>query len=187
MVAFNGKKMKKIFNQLRLRSGFAKLRQELAKLKRKKHHSVSLKDAQNIGILIPIKNEKEYAAAEQFAKTLQTDNKKVKLLGFLFDSDLKSKFKGKLELISAEDIHWNYIPDKEKIKNFVNSEFDILINLCTDLCFPLVYVAAVSKSVFKIAAYDPKQAPFFDFMIETQEESIAGFSKEIRYYLDKIK
>lgn len=178
--------MKKVFNQLRLRSGFAKLKQELSRFKRK-HHSVSLKDADNIGILIPIKTEKEFAEAELFAKTLQTDNKKVKLLGFIFDNELKNKFKGKLELISSEDVNWNYIPDKEKIKNFVNSEFDILINLCTELCFPLVYVAAVSKSVFKVAAYDPKQAPFFDFMIETQEESIAGFSKEIRYYLDKIK
>lgn len=178
--------MKKIFNQLRLRAGFAKLKQELTKFKRK-HHSVSLKEAQNIGILVPIKNEKELAEAEQFAKTLQTDNKRVKLLGFIFDKELKNKFKGKLELISVDDINWNYIPDKEKIKSFVNNEFDILINLCTDLCFPLVYVAALSKSVFKVAAYDPQQAPFFDLMIETEQESITGFSKEIRYYLDKIK
>lgn len=178
--------MKKIFNQLRLRLGFARLKQELKKLKRE-NHSVSLSEAESIAVLVPIKNEKEIFEAEQFAKTLQTGNKKVKLLGFLFDKSLKDKTKGDIELISEDDINWNYIPNKESIKNFANKEFDILINLCTDLCFPLVYVAAMSQSVFKIAAYDFRQAPFFDFMIETQEETITGFSREIRYYLDKIK
>ncbi|ADY50739.1 hypothetical protein Pedsa_0153 [Pseudopedobacter saltans DSM 12145] len=178
--------MKKIFNQLRLRSGFARLKQELKKLKRQSH-SVSLSEAENIAILVPIKNESELAEVEQFAKTLENENKKVKLLGFLFDSSLKSKLSKNIDLISNEDIKWNYIPDREKIKGFVNKEFDILINLCTDLCFPLMYTAAISKSMFKIAAYDARQAAFFDFMIETNEAGITEFSREIRYYLDKVK
>lgn len=178
--------MKKIFNRIRLKSGFARLRQEIKKLKRN-NHSVSLQDAKSIGILIPIRTEKQLAEAEQFAETLQTGNKKVKLLGFIFDPNLKIKSKGNMDTISVSDIDWNYIPNKEKIKNFISNEFDIMINLCTELCFPLVYVAAVAKSVFKVAAYDPLQAPFFDMMIETQQESIKGFSAEIRYYLDKIK
>lgn len=175
-----------MFNQLRLRSGFARLRQELKKLKRK-GHSVSLSEAENIAILIPIKDEKELREVEQFAKTLENENRKVKLLGFLFDKSLKSKLNKSIDLISEEDIKWNYIPDKDKIKGFINKEFDILINLCTDLCFPLVYTAAISKSIFKIAAYDARQAPFFDLMIETKEAGITGLFREIRYYLDKVK
>ncbi|RRN77408.1 hypothetical protein EIM50_19770, partial [Pseudoxanthomonas sp. SGD-10] len=144
-------------------------------------------EAENIAVLVPIRNQQEIAEIEQFAKTLQAGNKKVKLLGFLLDKSLRGKLKGDIELISEDDINWNYIPNRERIKNFINNEFDILINLCTELCFPLVYVSALSRSVFKVAAYDLRQAPFFDFMIETQEESIAGFSREIKYYLDKIK
>ncbi|GEM_PF-2895761 len=178
--------MKKIFNQLRLHLGFAKLKQELKRFKREKH-SVALSEAENIAVLVPIKSQKEIADAQQFVKALQTGNKKVKLLGFLLDRSLKGKLKGDIEFISDDDINWNYVPHKESIKNFVNKEFDILINLCTELCFPLVYVSAMSQSLFKIAAYDFRQAPFFDLMIETQQESIAGFSREIRYYLDKIK
>lgn len=169
-----------------MRSGFTRLKQELKKLKRN-NHSVSLTEAQNIAILVPIKSEEELAEVEQFAKTLENENKKVKLLGFLLDSNLKSKLNKNIDLISEEDIKWNYIPHKEKIREFINKEFDILINLCTDLCFPLLYTAAVSKSVFKIAAYDARQAAFFDFMIETNEVGITAFSREIRYYLDKVK
>lgn len=178
--------MKKIFNQLRLRFGFARLKREFKKIKRN-NHSVSLQEARHIAVLVSIKSEKEILEAEQFVKTLQTDNKKVKLLGFLFDKNLKEKSSKNIELISEDDINWSYIPGEESIKNFVSKEFDILINLCTELCFPLVYISAVSNSVFKVAAYDLKHAPFFDLMIATKESSIAGFSQEIRYYLDKIK
>jgi hypothetical protein len=179
--------MKKIFYRFRLNLGFSRLRKEIKKRTRNQNHSVSIRDANRIGILMTIKDEKQVAEAELFAKTLQTGNKEVKLLGFIFDKTLKIKSSSNMELLYAEDIDWSYVPNKEKIKNFINNEFDILINLCTDLCFPLVYVAGLSNSVFKVAAYNPKQAPFFDLMIETKSKSITSFSKELRYYLDKIK
>ena len=45
----------------------------------------------------------------------------------------------------------------------------------------------MSKSLFKVGAYNPKQAIIFDFMIDTQQQSITGFLDELKYYLDKIK
>lgn len=171
---------------MRLRSGFAGLKQELKKVRRKKR-TVSLNDAENIGILVPIKNEKELSEVMQFANTLEVIDKKVRLLGFLLDDSLRDKVDKNIHVISKEDIKWNYIPNTEKIREFINNEFDILIHLCTELCFPLLYTAAMSKSVFKVAAYDNRRMPFFDLMIETNEESITGFSRQIRYYLDKIK
>ena len=180
--------MKKIFDRIRLKSGFAKLRDELRKRK-DEHHSVALSEARSIGLLFPINTEKEYNEVQDFARQLESEqgNGKIKLLGFIFNSELKEKLKGNIELISAEDIEWNYIPEKSKIKNFLSNEFDILINLCTELCFPLVYIAAISKSAFKIAAYDTKQEQFFDLLIDTHQNSIRGFSEEIKHYLDKIR
>lgn len=178
--------MKKIFNRIRLQSGFARLKQEIKKMSRK-NCSVSLSSAQNIGILVPIQNEKELQEAEILATQLKKDHKKVKLMGFLFDKTIKLSPNSNIEMISPEDIEWNYVPKKEKIVNFINNEFDILINLCTEVCFPLVYITALSKSLFKVGAYNPKQAAIFDFMLETQQQSISGFSAELKYYLDKIK
>jgi hypothetical protein len=178
--------MKKLFSQFRLRSGLYILKQEIKKISRK-NQSVSLEDAQNIGILFTIHNETELKEAEDLAKALKTVNKKVQLMGFLSNKLLNIKPNSNLQLLTAEDIAWNYVPKKEKIINFVNNEFDMLINLCTEICFPLTYVTAMSKSLFKVGAYNPKQAVIFDFMIATQQQSITGFSDELKYYLDKIK
>jgi len=178
--------MKKIFNRFRLQSGFARLRQEIKKMGRK-NRSVSLSSAQNIGILVPIQNQNELIEAEALAIQLKKENKKVKLMGFLFDKTIQISPNSIIEIISVEDIEWNYVPKKEKIVNFINNEFDILINLCTEVCFPLVYITALSKSLFKVGAYDKRNSAFFDFMLETQQQSISGFSAELKYYLDKIK
>ncbi len=178
--------MNNLFRQFRLKSGFTKLRQEIRKISRK-NQSVSLNDAQNIGVLVTIKNEREMQEAENFASELKRTHEKVRVLGFIRYKTLKISSASQIEFLSEKDINWNYIPKNEKIINFINNEFDILLNLCTEICFPLVYVTALSKSLFKVGAYDKKQAPFFDFMLETQQHSISGFSAELKYYLDKIK
>jgi hypothetical protein len=38
-----------------------------------------------------------------------------------------------------------------------------------------------------VGAYDKKNSPFFDFMLQTEQQSIVGFTTELKYYLDKIK
>jgi hypothetical protein len=178
--------MKKIFNRIRLQSGLARLKQEIGKMSRK-NRSVSLSSAQNIGILVPIQNQNELQEAEVLATQLKKEHKRVKLMGFLFDKTIQVSPNSNIEIISVEDTEWNYIPKKEKILNFINNEFDILINLCTDVCFPLVYITALSKSLFKVGAYDKRNSAIFDFMVDTKQQSITGFSIELKHYLDKIK
>lgn len=178
--------MRELFSRIRLRSGLYHLKQEIKKMSRK-NKSVSLFNARNIGILVTIENQSALNEAEALATEFKTANKNVKILGFLANKTLNLKPSSNIELISEEDINWNYVPNKDKIINFINNEFDMLINLCTEICFPLVYITALSKSLFKVGAYDKKNATFFDFMIETQQRSISGFSTELKYYLDKVK
>ena len=177
--------MKEFFNQIRLKFGFRQLKQEIKKLNRK-NYSVSLSNAKNIGVLISIQNQSQLSEVEEFAKSLTQQNKKVKLLAFIGDKSLKLT-SSIIEIITLEDVEWNFIPKKEKVVNFVNNEFDILLNLCTEICFPLVYITAKSKSLFKVGAYDKKHSLFFDFMLQTQQQSIQGFTTELKHYLDKIK
>jgi hypothetical protein len=178
--------MKKMFNQIRLKSGFHKLKQEIKKLSRK-NHSVSWSHAKNIGILLIIHNQKELLEVEKLAEDLRNENKNVNLLVYRTDRTLVKPQNTNIQFLSDEDIEWNYIPKKEKIINFVNHEFDMLINLCTEICFPLIYITALSKSLFKVGAYNPKQTAIFDFMIATEQHSLSGFSSELKYYLNKIK
>jgi UDP-N-acetylglucosamine pyrophosphorylase len=178
--------MKKMFNQIRLKSGFHKLKQEIKKLSRK-NHSVSWSHAKNIGILLIIHNQKELLEVEKLAEDLRNENKNVKLLVYRTDQNLANPQNANIQILSDEDIEWNYIPKKEKIISFVNHEFDMLINLCTEICFPLIYITALSKSLFKVGAYNKNQTAIFDFMIATEQHSLSGFSSELKHYLNKIK
>ncbi|MBK0383329.1 hypothetical protein I5M32_10190 [Pedobacter sp. SD-b] len=177
--------MKDLIDQVRLKFGFRQLRKETNKQMRK-NESVSLDNAKNIGILVNIQNQNQLTEAEKIVTSLSGFDKKVRLLGFISDKSLKLK-SNIIDLISLDDVEWNLVPKKDKIKTFVNNEFDILLNLCTEICFPLVYITALSKSLFKVGAYDKKNSAFFDFMLATQQHSITGFTTELRYYLDKIK
>ncbi|MFC5282186.1 DUF6913 domain-containing protein [Pedobacter alpinus] len=178
--------MRDLISKFRIKSGFYKLKQEIKKISRK-NKSVSLKAAQYIGILVTVKDQKQLDEVEEVALELKKANKKVRLLAFTSDLTLKLTSNNNIELISNEDVDWNFIPKREKIINFVNNEFDILINLCTEICFPLVYITALSKSLFKVGAYHKKNSAIYDFMLATQQQSISGFNTELKYYLDKIK
>lgn len=178
--------MKKLFNKFRLKSGFRRLRQEIKKLNRK-NHSISWAHAKNVGILLIIHNQKELTEAEKLAEELSSEDKKIKILVFMDDKSLPKPKNQNIQVLSEEDIEWNYIPKKEKIINFINNEFDMLINLCTEICFPLTYVTALSKSLFKVGAYNKNQTAFYDFMIATEQHSFSGFTSELKYYLNKIK
>jgi len=178
--------MKDFLTKYRLKSGFFILKQQLKKITRVSH-SVSLRAAKHIGILVTVKNQTELNEVTKMAADLQKANKNVRLLAFTPDPTLKLPESAFIQLISTEDVNWNYVPKREKIMSFVSNEFDILINLCTEICFPLVYVTALSKSVFKVGAYHKKNSAIYDFMVATEQQSISGFSKELKYYLDKIK
>ncbi|WP_017256879.1 DUF6913 domain-containing protein [Pedobacter arcticus] len=178
--------MRALLSKYRIKSGFHKLKQEIKKISRK-NKSISLKAAQYIGIVVTVENQKQLDEIEKVALEFQKQNKKVRLLAFTSNINLKTLFPSNIELITKEDINWNFVPKREKIINFVNNEFDILINLCTEICFPLVYITALSKSFFKVGAYHKKHSAFYDFMLATQQQSISGFNTELKYYLDKIK
>ncbi len=178
--------MRELLSKYRIKSGFYKLKQEIKKITRI-NKSVSLKAAQYIGILVTVHNQKQLHEVEKVSLEFQKANKKVHLLAFTSDLTLKTLPNTNIQLITNEDVNWNFIPKREKIINFVNNEFDILINLCTEICFPLVYITALSKSLFKVGAYHKKNSAFYDFMLATQQQSISGFNTELKYYLDKIK
>src|SRR6476646_4222174 len=141
--------MKKMFNKIRLKSGFYKLKQEIKKSSRK-NHSVSWPHAKNIGILLIIHNQKELLEAEALAEGFRNEDKNVKLLVYMADQTLAKPLNNNIQILSDEDVEWDYVPKKEKIISFINNEFDMLINLCTEICFPLIYITALSKSLFKV-------------------------------------
>ena len=66
-------------------------------------------------------------------------------------------------------------------------DFDILINLNIEKCFPLKYISAKTKAKFKIGRYDKKNAAYCDMMISTEENiSLGKFIEQLLHYLNLL-
>lgn len=144
------------------------------------------KQAGHIGILLPVNSEEDILSCSQIINDLQVANKKFNVLGY-GDYVITNNNNTPIHLLNKRDLNLDYLPKKEKIKTFLSAEYDILINLCTEMCLPLANVTAKSKSHFKIDKYHPNLAKYYDLMIDSHEVSLNGFLKEVKDYLLKIK
>ena len=84
-----------------------------------------------------------------------------------------------------KDLNWYYKPQNYIIKNFVEKDYDILINFCDDSCIPIKYLAGSSKAKFKVGKYQ-ENVDLYDMMLDVKENTLAALIKEIHHYLNII-
>lgn len=72
------------------------------------------------------------------------------------------------------------IPGSFVVKNFIDEEFDLLIDLNIHDHFSLKYISALSKAAFKVGKYNENDIEIFDMMID------ADNTKTVKYFLRQI-
>jgi hypothetical protein len=87
---------------------------------------------------------------------------------------------------SNNECNWFGKPKAMSIKNFANTEFNILIDLSTRIWFPLQYIAISSHADFKIGRINHEIYNPYDFVLLGSENE-AQFIKDLETYLYKIK
>jgi hypothetical protein len=50
-------------------------------------------------------------------------------------------------------LNWFYIPKATCVQDFIDTDFDICINIASENVFPLKYIAGISRSRLKVGAY----------------------------------
>ncbi len=154
------------------------------------HKMVSIEDAKKIGILYDATNEKNYEVVTQYLRFLRSKQKEVKTLGFVDKKQLpKNQFaKLGIDFFTKKHLDWKMIPKHPLVNNFINENFDILINLSIEKCFPLQYIAAVSKAKFRVGRYEMGYTNYYDLMINIESKStLKNFIQQIDHYLNLIK
>ena len=84
-----------------------------------------------------------------------------------------------------KDLNWYYKPQNYIIKNFIEKDYDILINLCDSRCIPIKYLAGSSRARFKVGKYEEK-LDLYDMMINVKGNTIDELINEIYHYLNII-
>lgn len=160
-----------------------------------RHHKrvqkmVPFSEAKKIGILYDSTSEKHYEVVKLLVKDIRNQHKDVMALGYYDKRELPDNRFAKLGLdfFTKKSLNWYLKPHHHIISNFINTDFDILINLNIEKSFPLKYISAHAKAKFKIGRYHRMNASFCDMMIQTEENiSLGKFIEQILHYLNLLK
>lgn len=155
----------------------------------RKQKQINLDKARTVALLYYLPNEATYIAVESIISRLIDLNLRVRVVCY---SDLKIipyYFIPKIsqDIITVKDIDWRYQPKKPFVKEFINTEFDILIDLSLNDHLPLLYCSALSQAGLKVGRFQEDHELFYDLMIHAgPDETIDSFSKQVIHYLSRI-
>ena len=164
------------------------LKRDLAKVVRSKQ-IVNMKDIRTIGIVYDASEEETYAIVSNFVRRFQEDQKIVRTLGFVNFRRLPHYCFPKLsyDYFTRRDLNLYFKPVNIKANEFVNEEFDVVIDLCMNDCFPIRYVTGLSKAKLKVGRFGDKYSGIYDFMLNVDNTiSLGDFINEITHYLTII-
>ncbi len=159
------------------------LKQELLSDKRtRKANKFNFDSIKTIGILFDATSAEDYEIVKRYVLFLREHRKRVKVIGFFNTKNLPPMTYSKLEydFFATKDINWMGKPSSTVIKNFIDEEFDLLIDLNVHDHFPLKYISALSKAIFKVGKYNEKDIDMYDMMID------ADNTKTVKYFLRQI-
>ncbi len=85
--------------------------------------------------------------------------------------------------LTRSDLNWWGIPKAEKVSDFLEIEFDLLLNIAQEANFATNYVTALSKAKFKIGSSTNEQN-YFDLNIKIEENTDTLYlAKQQIFYL----
>lgn len=126
---------------------------------------------------------------ESILSRLNDFNVKVKVVCYTDLKIIPHYFIPKIsqDIITAKDVNWKFQPQKPFVKEFINTEYDILIDLSLSEHLPLLYCAALSKAGLKVGRFEENHQLFYDLMIHAgQDETIDSFAVQVIHYLSRI-
>jgi hypothetical protein len=113
---------------------------------------------------------------------LREHRKRVKVIGFFTTKQIPDMAYSKLEydFFSPKELNWFGKPSSVFIQNFMDEEYDLLIDLNIHNLFPLRYISALSKANFKVGKYYENDLDLYDMMIDSEE------TKSLKYFLRQV-
>lgn len=140
-----------MFNKLKLKVGHRRLRKALKGIKRNRL-VYNLDTARTIGVLFNATSEEVYHHVANFSNQLLGRNLQVEMLAFFAGKEVPNSYLAnpKLKLFTKRELNWYRKPCVPHVDEFIDKEFDILIDLSMEELFPLKWIATLSKSKFKV-------------------------------------
>ncbi len=144
----------------------------------------------NVGVIFTFKDEQSYSNIMYLINHYIKNTKNISIIGFYkgkkipnyFDKQLKYNYFGK------KDLNWYGKPKPIFVKEFINEDFDMLIDLNMENNYPMQFILALSRAKFKVGKQKKNSENHYDFMMSLPEgKSVDDLIYNINEYTKKIK
>jgi hypothetical protein len=177
-----------LLKKIRLRIGDYMLHNKLVKMKRKIHYS-GIDQVKKIGIVWDASNNEEFTSLSKFHNRMAENKTDVSILGYFPGKILPVQFTAHryLSVVKKEEINFFYHPVSAETHNFVNNNFDVLIDLNFRQIFPLRYISSLSKASLKVGLSGTHNTSTFDLMMDLKAPvSVDEYLEQVVHYLKMI-
>jgi hypothetical protein len=177
-----------MFYRIRAMIGNYFLKEEVQKTVRERKMT-NLKDARKIGVMYTLDDVPDYEVVSEFVSGLQRDHKEVKALGFVKNKTLVSRFLPKLcyDFFSGKDLNWFFKPVNTNVRDFIEKEFDILIDLSLKDNLPLKFISGFSQAHCRVGRVSVANSICYDVMIDLKRSlTLQEYIAQIIHYLTVI-
>lgn len=177
--------MANILSHIKSYTGEFVLDQRIKKLKRNKR-VINLNEAKAVGIVYNVSDQRVFNTIKGLVKELTTQKRQVMAIGYVDRNSIPNYCIAANSgyYFNQRDLNWYGGPKNDYIKEFINKEFDILIDLNLYDEYALRYISGLSRSKFKVGSYSKTHEKYFDMMIDFKSVSkIEEFIEQVLYYL----
>jgi hypothetical protein len=132
---------------------------------------ISLEKAQAIGIICQITDEDSYKEIFALFSKLQSHTRTVWLMGYINEKNVPYFCLQQLsaDYFSKKHLNWYGKPDFVQLKDFINKNFDMLLDFSRNDLPPLHYILSSSKAKLLIGANEHSQ-DLYDIYIKVDIE-----------------
>jgi hypothetical protein len=179
-----------IFGNLRLKAGRMMLRRRLSPVRRIKQE-FDLEKVKKVGILWDASYENDFQHLASLNRQLTQEGKIVEVIAWIPGKSVPDRLTGLtyMKFLRKNDLNWFFLPSSADARSFIETKFDLVIDVNPSSLFPLLSLCSLSASPMKVGpdlTNEPEKTPY-DLMIRTPKPfTIALFLEQAMLYLSMI-
>jgi len=179
-----------LFVETRQKIGNLILSGKASKLKRRVFYS-NVNEIRKIGIVWDASKSEDFICLSKFHQKMHERDIDVKIIGFYSGEELPNRLTAikYLSCIRKKELSFFYNPVSEESVAFINTRFDVLIDVNFEKKFPLCYISTLSTASLKVGLYDTgNNASIFDLMMDLKKPvHVENYLEHVVHYLELIK
>lgn len=178
-----------LFSEIRLKTGNSILSKKLGKVRRRVFYS-NISRIKSIGIVWDASKPEDFINLSRFHQQMNERGINVNILGYYPGKELPNQYTALryFTCFRKQEINLFYVPISSETERFINTMFNVLININFEKSFPLCYISSLSKASFKVGLFDKEaDSSTFDLMIELKKPvRIEEYLSNVVHYLEMI-